>query len=121
MLSPARQWSHDKDVISAHREDQTDSFIMFAKCSLLISKVKNFNLRFKALAYSGDPTVIPPTAATLAPGSLDNYYPKDTPAFKELDELVSSFKASFPQNMKDPVVDGKVDCYLYATLNMANL
>ena len=120
MLPPGRQWSHDKDVISAHREDQSDSFIMFAKCSLLISKVKNFNLRFKALAYSGDPTVIPPTAADLS-GGLENFYPKDTPAFKELDELVSSFKASFPPHMKEPVVDGKLDCYLYTTLNMANL
>ena len=26
MLPPGRQWSHDKDVISAHREDQSDSF-----------------------------------------------------------------------------------------------
>ena len=87
---------------------------------MLISRVKNFNLRFKALAYAGDPTVLPPDGAKLS-GGLETFYPKDTPAFRELDELVSSFKASFPARMKQPVVEGKLDHYLYCSLNMANL
>ena len=96
-----------------------DSFVMFVKCSILISKVKNFNLRFKALAYAGDPSVIPPSA-TLN-GNLENFYPKDTPAFRELDELLSSFKASFPPSMKNPMVHQKLDAYLYAAWNMTHL
>ena len=97
-----------------------DSFIMFVKCSMLISRVKNFNLRFKALAYAGDPSVIPPTGTNLRDG-LENFYPKDTPAFRELDELVSSFKASFPLHMKNPMTDDKLDGYLYSAWNMAHL
>ncbi|KAJ3541142.1 hypothetical protein NM688_g6125 [Phlebia brevispora] len=120
VLPPGRQWSHDKDVLSVHREDQMDSFIMFVKCSILISRVKNFNLRFKSLAYTGDPSVIPPTTNPLS-GGLENFYPKDTPAFRELDELVSSFKASFPPDMKSPMTDDKLDPYLYSAWNMAHL
>ena len=103
-----------------HKDEQIDSFILFTKCSILISRVKNFNLRFKGLAYAGDPTVVPPEGLRLS-GNLENFYPRDTPAFKELDELVSSFKASFPSHLKEPTIDGKLDGYLYSALNMANL
>ena len=86
---------------------------------MLISRVKNFNLRFKALAYSGDPSVAPPAGLTNT--NMEDFHPKETPAFRELDELVSTFKAGFPPHMKDPMVDGKLDGYLYTALNMSNL
>lgn len=120
MLAPNRQWSHDRDVLSVHREDQTDSFILYVKCGLLISRVKNFNLRFKSLAYAGDPSVMPPMSKPLV-GGLEDFHPKETPAFRELDELLSSFKVSFPPDMKSPMIDGKLDSYLYSSWNMIHL
>ncbi len=122
MLPPGRQWSHDKDVLSVHLEDQMDSFIVFTKASILISRVKNFNLRFKSLAYTGDPSVIPPNMKSIdASGGLENFNPKDTPGFRELDLLITSFKASFPPHMKNPMKDDKLDAYLYSAWNIVHL
>ncbi|KAF7791287.1 hypothetical protein EIP86_002301 [Pleurotus ostreatoroseus] len=120
VLPPSRQWSNDKDVIANHREDQTDSFILYVKCGMLISRVKNFNLRFKSLAYQGDPSVLPPVTSPLTNG-LENFNPKETRAFRDIDELLNSFKSSFPSEMKSPMTDDKLDPYLYSTLNMVNL
>ncbi|PSR81917.1 hypothetical protein PHLCEN_2v6212 [Hermanssonia centrifuga] len=122
VLPPGRQWSHDKDVLSVHLEDQMDSFIVFTKASILISRVKNFNLRFKSLAYTGDPSVISPNMKSLdASGGLENFNPKDTPGFRDLDQLVTSFKASFPPHMKNPMKDDKLDAYLYSAWNVVHL
>lgn len=83
-----------------------------------MSRVKNFNLRFRSRFYAGDPTV---TSFVLFPTpcepslSTDPVDPRCTPAFRELDDLVAAFRGSFPSNLKDPIINNVVDSHLYTT------
>ena len=72
---------------------------------MLLSKVKIFNLRFKAKFYG-----------TATQGSLsqpEEMDPRDTPAFKALDGALSAFKIGFPRQYEDPIPNGVVDSHLY--------
>ncbi|KAI0345199.1 hypothetical protein BDW22DRAFT_1482423 [Trametopsis cervina] len=120
VLPPDRQWSHAPDALHVHHPDQTDSFIMYIKASMLFSKVKNFNIRFKSLAYSGDASVTPMLDINNNDGLL-KYSPRTTPLFLELDNLVLTFKNKFPAHLKNPVVNGKVDYYLYSAWNILHI
>ncbi|CCL99564.1 uncharacterized protein FIBRA_01582 [Fibroporia radiculosa] len=117
-----RQWSHDNNVLLVHPDDQTDSFILYIKGTMLLSKVKNFNLRFRHRIHTGDASTI-----GLGPSSLAGILrPKDyvdfreTPAFMEIDQLVALFKTSFPNSCKNPLED-HVDALLYAACLSAQL
>lgn len=107
-----RQWSHSPGVFLEHPPEQTDAFVLYVKSSLLVSKVKLFNLRFRAKCYAGDPKMS--LNQTVSPiGQLpEDIDPRQTEGFKEIDVLVHSFVDSFPRDFKDPVKDGVVDAHL---------
>jgi hypothetical protein len=53
--SSERQHALGKDVLLLHPEDQVDSFNLYIKGTMLLSRVKAFNLRFRAKRFMGDP------------------------------------------------------------------
>lgn len=101
-----RQWAHTDNVHLIHPEDQIDSFALYVKATSLLSKVKNFNLRFRSRHYAGDPTCGVETFGEI----ID---PRSTQAFKDLDNLVLAFRSSFPVRFKNPVNGSVVDPHLY--------
>ncbi|EMD42002.1 hypothetical protein CERSUDRAFT_110542 [Gelatoporia subvermispora B] len=115
-----RQWSHDHDVLLTHPEGQTDPFILFIKATMLLSRVKNFNLRFRSNMHKGDPNYqLPPEGAGTGPGGVVTV--RDCPAFRDLDQLIGSFRQSFPAHLRNPVDDGIVDPHLYMACTAPHL
>ena len=47
--------------------------------------------------------------------------PRDTPAFKELNDLVHHFIDSFPKGYKDPLRNGVVDIHLLTAITAPNM
>jgi hypothetical protein len=95
---------------------------MHVKCSMLFSKVKNFNIRFKSLAYAGEPSVTPVANTSLTyDDSNTKFSPKAAPVFSEIDNLVMNFKSGFPPSLRNPINDGKIDQYLYSAWNLLYL
>lgn len=114
LVAPAeRQWAHTPDVLLNHPVEQTDSFVLFIKASILMSKVKCFNLRFRAKNFAGDPQMQTPSN-NLHPHQQTQAYidPRESEGFKEIDSLVSAFVSSFPRGWNDPVRDGIVDVHM---------
>ncbi|TFK52054.1 hypothetical protein OE88DRAFT_1807933 [Heliocybe sulcata] len=107
-----RQWAQSKDIFVTHPEEHTDPFALYVKAVMLLSKVKNFNLRFRTRQFSGDPATMP-----IASEPEDPHHPNDpraTPAFMELDGSITSFRQSLPRHLSHPVGgDNGVDWYLY--------
>ena len=90
-----------------HPPATTDSFVLYVKASILLGKVKSFNVRFKPKYCEGThwPSLFEDNC------SID---PTDTAEFQALDNLIASFGKSFPRDFRDPVrVDGRVDPVLY--------
>ncbi|KAF8912757.1 hypothetical protein CPB84DRAFT_1670239 [Gymnopilus junonius] len=109
-----RQWAQSRDLLLVHPENQTDSFILYIKGTILISQVKAFNLRFRSKHFAGDPSVA--TVYSDDPLSSDEPVdPRGSAAFIELDHIVSSFRASFPSHLRNPINDNVVDNHLYTT------
>jgi hypothetical protein len=100
-------------LLTVHSDKQTDGFILYIKAAILLSKVKTFNLRFRAKHFSGD-----------SEGSLSyNTFrpdepidPRNTMAFIELDGTVTEFITTFPPHLRNPVTAEKMDCTLFAAL-----
>ena len=69
-------------------------------------------MRFKSKHFAGDPSVIPlyTDNATSVNNPVD---PRGTAAFIELDHVASSFRLSFPNHLKNPIVNNVVDNHLY--------
>ena len=114
-----RQWNHDQEVLLTHPKDGTDSFTLFVKSMLLLSRVKRFTTRYRGRFYAGDVDMASPTSVMCE--SLDTLDPRDTPAFLEVDRLVTQFYASFPQSLRHAIVDETVDSYLYTACCAAHL
>jgi hypothetical protein len=113
VLAKERQWFHDPHILLVHPEGQTDSFILMVKASIILSRVKNFNLRYRARYFAKDLDYIPTTNAPgQFPGS-DVLDPRSTPAFIEVDNLVSSFRSSFPPEIRNPINGNVVDVHLF--------
>lgn len=129
-----RQWAHTPDLLLSHNENQIDSFILYIKGSILICKsfsgsstqllltprtarVKTFNLRFRSKYFAGDPSVlnIHLDLPQEPDGQVD---PRGAAAFIELDYIASSFRASFPLHLRNPINDNVVDSQLYTTCLM---
>jgi hypothetical protein len=121
-----RQWAHSPDLLLAHPPTQTDSFTLYIKGTILMSRVKVFNHRFRARHFAGDVTVAS-LGATL-PGCSEGTVqvetaergvdPRGSPAFIELDGYVSSFRSSFPSHLRNPIVGDVVDNHLYTACLM---
>ncbi|KXN89934.1 hypothetical protein AN958_04938 [Leucoagaricus sp. SymC.cos] len=109
-----RQWAHAGNLLLTHPEDQIDSFILYIKGTILISRVKVFNTRFRARHYAGD------SAVTNFQGGnpSERYDPRGSSAFIELDHISSSFRSSFPSHLRNPIIDNVVDNHLYTACLM---
>ncbi|EKM55966.1 uncharacterized protein PHACADRAFT_256950 [Phanerochaete carnosa HHB-10118-sp] len=122
VLAPDRQFSHARNALSVYPSDQTDPFIMFCKATMLMSKVKNFCLRYRALQFSGDASVRVPDGVAELPGPGPNSGSiRDSQAFVELNQTIQLMKASFPASMKNVITDGKLDLYTYGAWNIIHL
>ena len=121
VLAKERQWFHDPQILLTHPESQTDSFILMVKASIILSHVKNFNLRFRARYFSKD---LDYTPTANVPGRLPNsdmLDPRSTPAFIEVDNLVSSFRGSFPPDMRNPINGNVVDTHLFTACTIPHM
>ncbi|KAI8980709.1 hypothetical protein BD414DRAFT_420621 [Trametes punicea] len=110
-----RQWSYQPDVIVNHLEDQTDSFILHVKASMLLSKVKVFNSRYRVKRHLGDPAMQPNPAGI--PEMPYSNLIQAAPAFVELERLIATFKQSLPTKLKDPLYSGVLDVGLFTALS----
>lgn len=118
MPQEERCWSHDVDVLLNHPPDRTDSFVLWVKAVMLLSRVKTFNVRWRGRMHVRDPAYYSPIDTSESDGTPD---PRDSPAFLELEQLVHAFRASFPAHLRDPVQDGVVDPHLYGAHIAANM
>ena len=100
-----RQWAQNSDVLTNHIVSQTDSFVLLVKSTMLLSKVKVFNLRFKSqYLASNDPNLL---------RQLEDIDIRKTDEFKEIDELIGVFSKSFPKGLKTPINGNTVDHHLF--------
>jgi len=115
-----RQRALGKDILLLHPEDQADSFNMYIKGTILLSRVKVFNLRFRVKRFMGDPAYMcSPTYSEVWEKDSDEVRdltgdPRRTPAFVEIDRIASMFRQSFPVHLRNPIRDGCVDSHLYS-------
>ena len=114
-----RQWSHEPGIIDKHLDDQIDSFGLHVKASMILSKVKLFNGRYKMRRHRGDPAMIPDPAGL--PGIPRADLIQTAPAFVEIDNLIKSFLTSLPPRLKDPFANGTVDVSLFTAISSAHL
>ena len=105
VLPEDRQWSYAPDLLQTHPENQTDSFILYVKSAILLSRVKTFNLRSTGKFYTAMNSM-----TAIHPQEFD---PRNSPEFQELDRLVHNFRQSFPAQFKSPVNNDGLDPYLY--------
>lgn len=112
VLPKDRQWSFIPDLLYSHPPEQTDSFILYVKASILLSKVKTYNLRFRwqFTGTDGQPAFENPSVDVT-----------NTPEFHHLDNLVASFRTSFPPRYRSPVDGDILDPYLYTACTAAHL
>lgn len=137
MTPRERQWAHTRDLLLNHPEEQTDSFILYIKGTIMIcgcsykptymllnvqslAQVKTFNSRFRARHFAGDVAVqANPFSDNLQ--SSEPIDPRGSQAFIELDNVVSSFRASFPSHLRNPIVNNVVDNHLYTACLMPHV
>jgi hypothetical protein len=93
-----RQRISNPKALTTHPAEHTDSFILYVKSFVLLSRIKSWCCRAKA-RY--------PTATDY----------RETPEFKALDSLITSFAISFPKRYRDPLRLGPqgraVDVHLF--------
>ncbi|KAJ7786425.1 hypothetical protein B0H16DRAFT_1490430 [Mycena metata] len=119
---PDRQWAHTRDLLLVHPDKQTDSFVLYVKATILISKAKTFNLRFRAKHFFGDASVMSPqNPHTESSNPLEPIDPRGSPAFVELDTIAGSFRSSFPAHLRNPIVGNVVDQHLYTACMMPHV
>lgn len=115
----ARQWAHTRNLLLVHADNQTDSFLLYIKGTIMLSHVKTFNMRFRSRHFAGDSAVTSPYNDVVQ--SSDPVDPRGSQAFIELDHVVSSFRESFPSHLRNPIVDNVVDNHLYTTCMMSHV
>ncbi|KAF9473114.1 hypothetical protein BDN70DRAFT_886156 [Pholiota conissans] len=117
-----RQWAQSPDLLLVHPENQTDSFILYIKGTILISQVKAFNLRFRSKHFAGDPAVASVYSVNDGYQTSENSVdPRGSAAFIELDHIVSSFRGCFPSHLRNPINDNVVDNHLYTACLMPHV
>jgi hypothetical protein len=121
VLAKERQWFHDPHILLAHPESQTDSFILMVKASIILSRVKNFNLRYRARYFAKDLDYTPTASAPIGCRISDVLDPRSTAAFIEVDNLVSSFRSSFPPDMRNPINGNVVDVHLFTACTIPHM
>jgi hypothetical protein len=121
VLGKERQWFHDPHILLAHPEGHTDSFVLTIKASIILSRVKNFNLRYRARYFAKDPEYTPTASAPIWLPSSDVLDPRSTAAFIEVDALVSSFRSSFPPDLRNPINGNVVDVHLFTACTIPHV
>lgn len=121
VLATERQWFHDPHSLLIHPESQTDSFILMVKASLLLSKVKNFNIRYRARYFAKDLDYTPTAAAPARLPDSDVLDPRSTAAFMEVENLVRNFRTSFPPDMRNPISGNLVDVHLFTACTIPHV
>lgn len=120
VLPEGRQWSYTPDLLYKHPDHQTDSFILYVKSAILLSRVKTFNLRFRWRLYNAnDTSVLSPQNAAFEPSNYDDA--RSSPEFQQLDQIVTNFRPSFPVRLRSPVENDVLDPYLYTACTAAHL
>ncbi|KAI0691177.1 hypothetical protein BC835DRAFT_1432535, partial [Cytidiella melzeri] len=119
VLPEGRQWSYAPDLLFKHPVDQTDSFILYVKSAILLSRVKTFNLRFRWRLYNPGETLLSPQSASFEPGRFDDA--TSSPEFYQLDHIITSFRPSFPARLRSPVENDVLDPYLYTACIASHL
>jgi hypothetical protein len=76
-------------------------------------------MRFRSRHFAGDAAVACSFSDNIQ--SPDPVDPRGSPAFVELDNIISSFKSSFPAHLKTPIHDNIVDSHLYTAFLMPHL
>jgi hypothetical protein len=115
-----RQWSYDPQLLYKHPSSQTDSFILYIKASILLSKVKTYNLRFRWKFFHSDGS--PSSSTNSAAFEPVIYDATSTVEFQQLDNLVAKFGRDFPPHLRNPILSvGNVDPYLYTACTAAHL
>ncbi|KIP06281.1 hypothetical protein PHLGIDRAFT_107115 [Phlebiopsis gigantea 11061_1 CR5-6] len=114
-----RQFSHARNVLLQNPPGQTDSFILYIKSLMLMSRIKSFNLRYRGRHYAGETEFYP--AVSSPDGESGTYDVRQSPRFRELEQLVCQFRESWPPHLKDPIQDGVVDPHLYAACVISHL
>ncbi|KAJ1300996.1 hypothetical protein OPQ81_003419 [Rhizoctonia solani] len=74
-------------LLTSHAPNATDSFILYVKSVMLMSRVSNFNVRLRT--RHGHMADLP-----------------QSPAFKTLESQIASFRLSFPKKFRDPFANG---------------
>ncbi|KIK99029.1 hypothetical protein PAXRUDRAFT_30764 [Paxillus rubicundulus Ve08.2h10] len=105
-----RQWSHFRETFLVHPPGITDSFTLYIKTMMIISRIKSFNHRFRVMENIGD---LGSTVTRMNRWNEPDV--RSAPTFSQLEELLTSFRCSLPHEFKDPFLDGHVDTYLYTT------
>jgi hypothetical protein len=122
-----RQHSLGKDILLLHPGDQVDSFSLYIKGSMLLSRVKVYNLRFRSKRFTGDPAfayasnyaeVWEKDSDEARDGAAD---PRRTSGFIEIDHIALMFRQSFPLHLRNPIRDGRVDLHLYTACLLPNM
>ena len=121
VLAKERQWFHDPHILLTHPEGQTDSFILMVKASIILSRVKNFNLRYRARYFAKDLDYIPTADAPVRMPSSDVMDPRSTPAFIEADNLAGNFRSSFPPDLRNPINGNVVDVHLFTACTIPHM
>ena len=121
VLSKDRQWFHDPHMLLSHPEGQTDSFILMVKASIILSRVKNFSLRYRARYFAKDLDYTPTANAPPESPFADMLDPRSTPAFIEVDALVGNFKNSFPPGLRNPIIGNVVDIHLFTACTIPHM
>lgn len=121
VLPKDRQWFHDPHTLLTHSEGQTDSFILMVKASIILSKVKNFNLRYRARTFAKDLDYTPTAKALAQLPSAEAMDPRSCPAFIEIDELVGNFRNSFPPDLRNPINGNVVDVHLFTACTIPHM
>nr|GAT43231.1 predicted protein [Mycena chlorophos] len=111
-----RQWAQTRDVIVVHPEDQTDSFVLWVKGTMIISRAKTFNTRFRSKFHFGDASVMSPHTEPNNP--LEPVDPRGSPAFTEIDSIATTFRSTFPAHLRNPISNNVVDQHLYVACLM---
>ncbi|KAI0080088.1 hypothetical protein K474DRAFT_1658350 [Panus rudis PR-1116 ss-1] len=107
----SRQWSTDDSIFLTHPEEHTDSFVIYVKSVILLSKAK-------ALMHRLRPQFV--AEVLEGPANTSPNQRKD-PEFEKLQHIATSFRDSLPPTYRQPIVGDVVDPHLYSALCIPHL
>jgi hypothetical protein len=104
VLSIPPQDMDSDDLLIRHPEQHSDSFTLFVKSHISLSRVKDFNICY----YAG---------ARL--GSVSFPLITRSPEFQNFAAEIYNFARGFPKNLRDPFIEGRLDQTLFSAITVA--